>query len=244
MRSRLGVHVDDVIRLRRMARGRRPDPVDVALAAERAGVESIALRLDADLLPDARVLRQVVEAKLTVRMEPVQESLTMALELRPDRVVFVPDLRDGLSGDALGLDLVQSREAVQRGAALLKEAGIDVGVRVEPEIELIRSAHKAGANFVDLNTTRFEEARNLAERSESLARLRDAAKTAKKLGLWVVAGDGLAYGHLPPVGRIAEIGQVDVGHAVVARALLVGFEQACRDLVDLLRDARIDLLRS
>lgn len=227
-----------------MARGQRPDPVDVALAAERAGAESIVLRLDAEASRDAHVLRQVVEAKLTVRMEPIKETLGLALELRPDRVVFVPDLRDRLSGDALGLDLLQSREAVQRSAPILKEAGIDVGVRVEPEIELVRSAHKAGADFVDLNTTRYEEARHLAERSEALARLRDAAKTAKKLGLWVVAGDGLGYGDVPPVGRIAEIGQVDVGHAVVARALLVGFEQACRDMVDLLRDARIDLLRS
>jgi pyridoxine 5-phosphate synthase len=253
MRCRLVVDVDRVGQLRRIgtpdvAEGRAPDPVDAALAAERAGVEAIGVRLreERNLISarDVEVLRRVVTTRLDLSLSPMQDMLTRALELRPDRVIFVPDDRDGLAAAMAGtVDVVQGREAVVRATRLMQEAGIWVAVRIPPELDQVRAAHKADVDGVLLDGIRYSEARNHLERSEELGRLRDAAKAARKLGLEAAVGDDLGVHDAAPVARIGEVAEIVAGQAVLARAVMVGYERACRDLVDVLRDARIDLLR-
>ncbi|MGF1510387.1 MAG: pyridoxine 5'-phosphate synthase [Myxococcota bacterium] len=254
MRCRLTVDVDLVGQIRRLgtidvSTGRAPDPVDAAMAAERAGVEAIAVRLreERNVIAgrDVEVLRRTVTSRLDLSLPSSQDMLTYALEVRPDRVVFVPDERDGLAAAMAGtVDAVQARESIARGARLMQDAGIWVSVRIPADLDQVRAAHKANVDGVFLHGLRYSEARNHRERSEELARIRDSAKTARKLGLEVAVGDDLGYHNAAPVARIAEVSEIVAGHAVVARAVMVGFEQACRDLVDVLRDARIDLLGS
>lgn len=242
MRCRLAIHVDAVARMRALGGGLRPDPTDAALAAERGGADIICIEWSERTARDARTLKEVGGLSFRLRVQATSDGLAAALDARPDAVVFVPDLSDGRSGDALGLDVGQTKEALARALPVLRDAGVDAGVHVVPDVDQVRLAHKLGVDFVELDVRRYAEARLRRERSDALARIRDVAKAARKLGVEVCAGDQLSYADVAPLARIAEVAEVGVGHAVSARALMSGYERAVRDLVDVLRDARVDLI--
>jgi len=246
VRCRLGVNVDHVATVRQARKAPYPDPVEAALAAEAAGADQITVHLREDRRHiqdrDVEILRRVVRTELNLEMAATPEMVNVALQIRPDTVTLVPERREEITTEG-GLDVVQQRTAVERAARLLREGQIRVSLFIDPDLDHIRAAHKLDADAVELHTGRYAEARTPHERSEELGRLRDAAKTAKKLGLFVAAGHGLHYQNTAPVARIAEIAELNIGHAIVARAVLSGMDAAVRDLIDILRDARIDLLR-
>ncbi len=240
MRPRLGFCVDGVAALRQLRRGDSPDPVEAALVAERAGVDQICARLLQDRRHvqdrDLFVLRQVVKTELVVCLAPVDAQVEVALSVSPDTVLLGPDPAPGSLSE--GLDLVQAKEGLQRQVRTLLDAKLRVAAAVEPTVEQIRAAHRLGLHAVELSCAVYVLARGFTEQSHALARLRDAAKLAAKLGLGVGAAGGLGRKSVAPLCRIGEIQEVNVGHSLCADAVVVGLDRAVRDLLSALEHHR------
>ncbi|MEQ9498331.1 MAG: pyridoxine 5'-phosphate synthase [Deltaproteobacteria bacterium] len=247
MRPRLGVNVDHIATIRQARRTAYPDPVEAALVAERAGADQITVHLREDRRHiqerDVDILRRVVKTELNLEMAASQEMVAIALKYSPDTVTLVPERREELTTEG-GLDVIQNRENLQRAIRLLQDGNIRVSMFIDPDLDQVRASHKLDAHAVEVHTGRYAEARSFKERSEELGRIRDAAKAAAKLGLGVAAGHGLHYDNTIPVARILEIVELNIGHAIVARAMLSGMEVAVRDMIAQMREARADLVRT
>jgi pyridoxine 5-phosphate synthase len=241
MSARLGVNVDHVATLRQVRRAAYPDPVAAAVMAELAGADQITIHLREDRRHiqdrDLQVLRKTVTTRLNLEMAVAQEMLRTAYEVKPDMVTLVPERREELTTEG-GLDVVSGREAVRKAVKTLSDAEIEVSLFIDPDLDQVKAAHRAEAHAVELHTGRYCDARLAADRRRELARLLDATKAAAKLGLKVAAGHGLNYQNVLPVAAIAEIEELNIGHAIVAHAVLVGMERAVREMKALLRQAR------
>ncbi len=239
---RLGVNVDHIATIRQARRTVYPDPVDGALMAERAGAHQITVHLREDRRHiqerDVEVLRKVVKTELNLEMAATQEMTNIALKMRPDTVTLVPERREELTTEG-GLDVAGNKEHIQRVIRHLKEGNIRVSLFIDPDLDQVKMTHKLDADAVELHTGRYCEARGFKERSEELGRINNAAKAADKLGLGVAAGHGLDYTNVEPVARIPEIVELNIGHSLVARAVLDGMDKAIRDMLALMRDARV-----
>jgi len=234
---RLGVNIDHVATLRQARRGRYPDPVAAAAVAELGGADQITLHVREDRRHvndrDLSLLRQTVNGTLNLEMAAVQAMLDLALLERPDTCTLVPERREELTTEG-GLDAIGQRDEVRRVTRALRDGGIEVSLFIDPDLEQIKASHRADAQAVELHTGRYCEARGAEDRKRELGRLIDAAKAAGKLGLRVAAGHGLDYWNVKPVARIEEIGELNIGYAIVCRAVLVGLERAVRDMKELI----------
>jgi len=241
MSARLGVNVDHVATLRQVRRAAYPDPVAAAVMAELAGADQITIHLredrrhiqDRDLL----VLRKTITTRLNLEMAVAAEMLRVAYEHKPDMVTLVPERREELTTEG-GLDVVSGREGVRKAVKTLRDAEIEVSLFIDADLDQVKAAHRAEAHAVELHTGRYCDARLAADRRRELNRILDACKSAAKLGLKVAAGHGLNYQNVLPVAAIGEIEELNIGHAIVAHALLVGMERAVREMKALLRQAR------
>ena len=215
--------------------------VAAALLAELAGADQITIHLREDRRHiqerDLQVMRKTVTTRLNLEMAVAQEMLRIAYEVRPDMVTLVPERREELTTEG-GLDVVSGREGVRKAVKTLKDAEIEVSLFIDPDLDQVKAAHRAEAHAVELHTGRYCDARLATDRRRELARLVDACKAAAKLGLKVAAGHGLNYQNVLPVAAIAEIEELNIGHAIVAHAVLVGMERAVREMKALLRQAR------
>jgi pyridoxine 5-phosphate synthase len=233
MPARLGVNVDHVATLRQARRAAYPDPVAAALLAELGGADQITLHLREDRRHvqdrDLQVLRRTVTTRLNLEMAATPEMVKTAYEIRPDEVTLVPERREELTTEG-GLDVVRARDAVARVVKTLRDADILASLFIDPDLDQVRTAHRVEAQVVEIHTGRYCDARLPADRRRELARIVDAAKAAAKLGLQVAAGHGLHYQNVGPVAAIAEIEEFNIGHAIVARAVLVGMERAVREM--------------
>ena len=234
---RLGVNIDHIATLRQARKGRYPDPVAAATLAELGGAEQITLHVREDRRHvndrDLAILRQTVNGLLNLEMAAVQPMLELALGQRPDIATLVPERREELTTEG-GLDVSGNRDEIRRVTRALRDGGIEVSLFVDPEIEQIRASHRADAQAVELHTGRYCDARDPHERARELERVVEAAKAANKLGLRVAAGHGLDYWNVVPVARIGEISELNIGYAIVCRAVLTGMERAVRDMKDLI----------
>jgi pyridoxine 5-phosphate synthase len=234
---RLGVNIDHVATLRQARRGRYPDPVAAAAVAELGGADQITLHVREDRRHvndrDLSLLRQTVNGTLNLEMAAMQAMLDLALLERPDTCTLVPERREELTTEG-GLDAIGQRDEVRRVTRALRDGGIEVSLFIDPDLEQIKASHRADAQAVELHTGRYCEARGAEDRKRELGRLIDAAKAAGKLGLRVAAGHGLDYWNVKPVARIEEIGELNIGYAIVCRAVLVGLERAVRDMKELI----------
>ena len=241
MSARLGVNVDHVATLRQVRRATYPDPVAAAVMAELAGADQITIHLREDRRHvqerDLTVLRKTVTTRLNLEMAVAQEMLRIAYEQKPDMVTLVPERREELTTEG-GLDAVGGRDAVRKAVKTLRDAEIEVSLFIDPDPDQVKAAHRAEAQVVELHTGRYCEARLAADRRRELNRLLDATKAAAKLGLRVAAGHGLNYQNVLPVAAVEEIEELNIGHAIVAHAVLVGMERAVREMKALLRQAR------
>jgi pyridoxine 5-phosphate synthase len=230
---RLGVNIDHVATLRQARKGRYPDPVAAAAMAELGGADQITLHVREDRRHvndrDLEILRKTVNGTLNLEMAAVQQMLELALQQRPDTATLVPERREELTTEG-GLDVITNRDEVRRVARALRDAGIEVSLFVDPDLEQIKASHRADAQAVELHTGRYCEARNAQERSRELARVVEAARSAARLGLRVAAGHGLDYWNVRPVAEIEEITELNIGYAIVCRAVLTGLAQAVRDM--------------
>jgi pyridoxine 5-phosphate synthase len=240
MAATLGVNIDHVATLRQARRAKYPDPVVAAALAELGGASQVTLHLREDRRHiqdrDLRILRETVRTLLNLEMAAAPELVKIAYEVKPDVATLVPERREELTTEG-GLDAIGQRDALRKVVRTLRDAEIEVSLFIDPDLDQVRAAHKIDAQRVELHTGRWAEARNAKEREQELARLIDCAKTAAKLGLRVAAGHGLNYENVQPVVRIAEIEELNIGHSIVARAVLVGMERAVREMIELIRAA-------
>jgi pyridoxine 5-phosphate synthase len=241
MPARLGVNVDHVATLRQARRATYPDPVAAAQLAELAGADQITIHLREDRRHiqdrDLQVLRKTVASRLNLEMAVAPEMLRIAYEVKPDMVTLVPERREELTTEG-GLDAVSGREGVRKAVKTLRDADIEVSLFIDPDLDQVKAAHRAEAHAVELHTGRYCDARLAADRRRELSRILDACKAAAKLGLKVAAGHGLNYRNVLPIAAIPEIEELNIGHAIVAQAVIVGMERAVREMRDLLRQAR------
>src|SRR5512139_302165 len=240
MPARLGVNVDHVATLRQMRRTPYPDPVAAAVLAELGGADQITIHLREDRRHiqerDLSILRRTVATRLNLEMAATQEMVKTAYEVKPDVATLVPERREELTTEG-GLDVVGGRDALRRVVKTLRDAEIRVSLFIDPDLDQVKAAHRAEAQTVEFHTGRYCDARLASDRRKELSRLVDGCKAAAKLGLEVAAGHGLNYQNVVPVAAIPEIEELNIGHAIVARAVLVGFERAVREMKELLRDS-------
>ncbi|HVP34452.1 MAG TPA: pyridoxine 5'-phosphate synthase [Steroidobacteraceae bacterium] len=236
----LGFNIDHVATLRQARRARSPDPVHAALAAEQAGADSITLHLREDRRHiqdrDVRVLRPLLQTHMNLEMAVTEEMLAIAVEVRPADCCLVPEKRAELTTEG-GLDVAAQAARVATAAATLAAAGIRVALFIDPDRAQVEAAARSGAPAVELHTGAYAEASG-AQRATELERLRAAARLAAHLGLTVHAGHGLDYHNVQPVAAVAEIVELNIGHAIVARAVFAGVAAAVREMKALMQAAR------
>lgn len=241
---RLGVNIDHIATLRQARGTWYPDPVQAAGIAERAGADGITVHLREDRRHisdrDVRVLRETIGTHLNLEMAVTDEMIAIGCELKPDAACLVPEKREELTTEG-GLDVVANMGRVEAACAQLAGAGARVSLFIDPEEDQIRAAASVGAPVIELHTGSYAEAQSKAEQAHELERIRHAASFAVAQGLEVHAGHGLHYHNVKPVAAIPQLAELNIGHAIVARAVLEGLDQAIRDMAALMKDARAGL---
>jgi pyridoxine 5-phosphate synthase len=229
---RLAVNIDHVATVREARGGIEPDPVHAAVLAEMAGAAGIVCHLREDRRHvndrDVRVLRDVLTTKLDLEMAATPEIIAIAHEIVPDLVTLVPEKREELTTEG-GLAVFGNEALYSEIIHGFHERGILVSLFIEPEPGQIDAAASCGADIIELHTGTYANARSAAGIAIQLERLRSAASHAAQAGLVVTAGHGLDLRNLGPIAEIPEIEEVSIGHALISRALFVGFEQAVRE---------------
>jgi len=235
---RLGVNIDHVATLRQARRANEPDPVAAAVLALLGGADGITVHLREDRRHiqerDLRLLRSLVTNRLNLEMASLDAIADLACEVKPDECTLVPERREELTTEG-GLDVVAHEAAVARIVRRLKECDIHVSLFIDPNAVQIHAARMLGANAVEIQTARYSEAKTRAARQEELAALQEAAMLARDQGLHVHMGHGLNYTNVQPVSAIAEVEELNIGHSIVSRSLLVGMERAVRDMKEAIR---------
>jgi pyridoxine 5-phosphate synthase len=236
----LGVNIDHVATVRQARRARYPDPVHAALIAEQAGADSITLHLREDRrhIQDADVLalRDRLQTRMNLEMAVTDEMLEFARGVRPADCCLVPERRAEITTEG-GLDVAGQRERIREACALLAAARIRVALFIDPDERQIEAARDTGAPAIELHTGAYADATG-AEQAREFERLRTGARLAASLGLEVHAGHGLHYHNVRPIAGIGEIVELNIGHAIIARALFEGFPAAVREMKALMVAAR------
>jgi pyridoxine 5-phosphate synthase len=238
--TKLGVNIDHVATLRQARRGREPEPLWAAAAAELAGADGITVHLREDrrhIQPrDVRLLRQTVRCKLNLEMATSEEIVEIALEVLPEQATLVPEKRQEVTTEG-GLDAAGAGPELSAVVGCLKSAGMGVNLFVDPLPDQIEASREAGADGVELHTGRYALAPEGPERNARLAELAAAAAIAGNLGLFVAAGHGLDYRNVVPVATIPKIAELNIGHSIVSRAVFTGLEAAVREMKSLIAEA-------
>lgn len=237
----LGLNIDHVATLRQARGTRYPDPIQAALQAEQAGADLITLHLREDRRhiqdSDVELLRHLLQTRMNLEMAITEEMLRIAKRYLPEDCCLVPERRDELTTEG-GLDVVGQAARVRDAVAELSSVGIRVSLFVDPELHQLDAAHATGARVVELHTGGYAQATTLAARAAELERLRKAASHAQALGLTVNAGHGLHYHNVQPVAAIPEVVELNIGHAIIARAVFSGLAEAVREMKRLMVEAR------
>lgn len=229
----LGVNIDHVATIRQARMTAFPEPVQAALIAEQAGADGITAHLREDRRHiqdrDVRRLNDMIHTRLNLEMAVTDEMVRIARAVKPSACCLVPEKREELTTEG-GLNVVAHFEKVYAAGQGLAESGCQVSLFIDPDKEQIDAALRAGAPVIELHTGRYAEAKDSLERSNELQRLRAAAAYGHQLGLQVNAGHGLHYHNVEAICRISEIVELNIGHSIVAQALVSGMEKAVRDM--------------
>jgi pyridoxine 5-phosphate synthase len=240
---RLGVNVDHVATVRQARRAVLPDPAHAAVLAELGGAGAITVHLRGDRRHvqdrDLEVLKQVVRTRLNVEMASTQEMIRVALTLKPDQVTLVPERPEEITTEG-GLEVALNASQLRPTVKTLQEATIEVSLFIDPDLEQVKEAHKMGAQAIEINTASWADASGARPKAAALLRITDVARLGRKLGLFVHAGHGLDYGNVGEIAALTEITELNIGHSIVARAVLVGMERAVREMVAAMRSARVE----
>jgi pyridoxine 5-phosphate synthase len=236
----LGVNIDHVATLRQARGTRYPDPVYAALMSEQAGADSITLHLREDRRHiqdhDLEAIKAVIQTRMNLEMAATDEMLAIAERVRPQDICLVPERRNEVTTEG-GLDVAGQLQRIREVCAIAHARGMRASLFIDPDPRQIEASAQAGAPVIELHTGRYAEAGG-NERATELHRLRDGARLAAGLGLTVHAGHGLHYHNVQPVAAIPEIVELNIGHAIVARAVFHGLAQAVSEMKHLMLAAR------
>lgn len=240
----LGVNVDHVATVRQARGSAYPCPVHAALEAERAGADGITMHLREDRRHiqdrDVRLYAELAQSKLNLEMAATAEMQRIALEVGPADICLVPEKREELTTEG-GLDAYGQQNQLTDYCAALAEAGSRVSLFIDPELKQLEAAVRIGAPVVELHTGTYAEAPAGPAREAELERLRLAAEQGAAMGLIVNAGHGLTVGNVKPVAAIAQMHELNIGHALIATALLEGLPASVREMKRLMLEARAGL---
>lgn len=236
----LGVNIDHVATVRQARRTIEPDPVWAAALAELGGADVITVHLREDRRHiqdrDVRVLKQTVQVKLNLEMAAEKAMTDFALEILPQQATLVPEKRQEVTTEG-GLDVVGNLDRVRRCVDRLHQAGIIVSLFIDPVEEQIAATASLGCAAVELHTGRYADATSPTTQIHELDQLRRAGRFARESGLILHFGHGLTYRNVQPVAAIPQAGELNIGHSIVARAVMIGFTQAVREMRELIVEA-------
>lgn len=235
---RLGVNIDHVATVRQARRAREPDPVAAAVLATLGGADGITVHLREDRRHiqdrDVHLLRETVTTRLNLEMAAYDEIIAVALKVKPDEVTLVPEKRQELTTEG-GLDVAANIASVRGAVDRLKPAGMHISLFIDPDPAQVDASARLGADAIEFQTASYSEARG-ADVERELEKLRAATARAVGLGLHVHMGHGLNYQNVRPIVRIAGVEELNIGHSIVSRAVLVGMERAVREMKQVMQE--------
>ena len=237
----LGVNIDHIATLRNARGTRYPEPAHLAAIAECSGADGITIHLREDRRHihdhDVNVLAQTLQTRMNLEMAVTDEMVNIALKIKPKFVCLVPEKREELTTEG-GLDILGSFVKVESAVSRLNAAGIEVSLFIDPESTQIDAAIKTGAAYIELHTGQYADAESEIIQQVELARVAQAATYAHKAGIKVNAGHGLNYHNVKPIAALPEIIELNIGHSIVARAVIDGFAAAVTEMKRLILEGR------
>ncbi|HHF7348974.1 TPA: pyridoxine 5'-phosphate synthase [Legionella feeleii] len=237
----LGVNIDHVATVRQARGTRYPDPVQAAIDAEEAGADGITLHMREDLrhiqARDVRLIKSVLQTRMNLELAVTDAMLDFAEEIMPEHTCLVPEKREELTTEG-GLDVLANYQLVSNAVKRLTEMGSEVSLFIDPDPKQIEAAAEIGAPTIEIHTGCYADASNAAERARELQRVKEAAEYAASLNLIVNAGHGLNYQNVKPIAAIKELHELNIGHAIIARALFCGLKDAVKHMRQLMLEAR------
>jgi len=237
----LGVNVDHVANIRQARGTKYPDPSIAAHLAEIGGADGITVHLREDRRHiqehDLFILKETISTRLNLEMALTDEMIAIAQKLKPEFVCLVPEKRAELTTEG-GLDVISNLDKVKSVCDKLVASGIQVSIFIDPDNNQIEAARESSATYIELHTGSYADAIDEKQRYQELVKIEQAAEFANNIGLKVNAGHGLSYHNVHDIAKIPEIIELNIGHSVVARAVFTGFEQAVKDMKQLLNESR------
>jgi len=236
--ARLGVNIDHVATLREARKTYEPDPIVAAAMAEMAGADGVTVHLREDRRHiqdrDLRLLKETVTTRLNLEMAATGEMTKIALYIKPVQATLVPERREEVTTEG-GLDVAKNLDQIKKTAGMLKDGGIKVSLFIDPDVDQVKASHRAGADAVEIHTGRYAGAKSDKAADEEFQNIINAMRTGLKLALSINAGHGLNYHNIRRLAVVPEIEEFNIGHAIVSRAVFVGFPQAVREMVELIK---------
>jgi pyridoxine 5-phosphate synthase len=237
----LGVNIDHVATLRQARGTRYPDPIQAAIEAEQAGADAITLHLREDRRHiqdrDVEMLKDILQTRMNLEMAVTDEMLAIAARIRPADCCLVPERREELTTEG-GLDVKGQRERMRDACTQLAEAQVRVSLFIDADLAQIDAAAEVGAPVIEIHTGQFADAETPAQRDTELAKVVRAVEHGTGLGLQVNAGHGLHYHNVQTIAAIPGIRELNIGHAIIARAIFSGLQPAVREMKQLMREAQ------
>lgn len=236
---KLGVNIDHIATLRQARKGNFPDPVYAAVICELAGCDSIVCHLREDRRHiqerDLKVLKEVVKTKLNLEMALSDEIIKIALDVKPDQVTLVPERREELTTEG-GLDVSGNFEKIKRATEDFKNAGIKVSLFIEPDFNQIEKSKETGADFIEIHTGKYADAKTEEEIYHQLDRIIKGTEFAMSTGLRVNAGHGLDYKNVIPICKIKGIEELNIGYSIICMSVFTGLENAVKEMIKIIRE--------
>ncbi|MBA0161416.1 pyridoxine 5'-phosphate synthase [Pectobacterium carotovorum] len=237
----LGVNIDHIATLRNARGTAYPDPVQAAFIAEQAGADGITVHLREDRRHitdrDVRILRETLQTRMNLEMAVTEEMLNIACEVKPHFCCLVPEKRQEVTTEG-GLDVAGQQEKIDNAVARLSQANILVSLFIDADKRQIDAAVASGAPYIEIHTGAYADAPDDEARQHEFERIRDAATYAAAKGLKVNAGHGLTYHNVQPIAALPEMHELNIGHAIIGRAVMSGLKDAVAEMKNLMREAR------
>lgn len=241
--TKLGVNIDHVATLREARKTNEPDPVAAAVIAELAGAHGITVHLRSDRRHiqdrDVELLRETVKTRLNLEMAATEEMVRIALDMKPDTATLVPEFPGEITTQG-GLDCVRNYDAVYAAVQELEAAGISASLFIDPEKQQVEAARRMGVSIIEINTASYAEAslyltlKTEVAAAKALEEVKAAAILADSYGIRVHGGHGLTYRNVRAISQIPEMEELNIGHNIISRAVLVGLDRAVREMLELL----------
>ena len=238
----LGVNVDHVATVREARGINEPDPIYAALIAEEAGASGITIHLREDRRHiqdrDVILMNKIIKTRLNLEMGLFENVVDVALEVKPFSVCIVPERREELTTEG-GLDVVKFFDNIKKYIKNFKNNNIVVSLFIDPDLAQIKASKEAGADYVELHTGKYADAPTPEQEKEEFFIIKKAAQYVLNIGLGLNAGHGLNYRNVAPVAKLPGMNELNIGHSIVARAVIVGFKQAVKEMIELMNNGEV-----